>query len=373
MWSITRSRPVWLYPLIGIFVLCVQPSQSTSELPVLRIFNWSEYIEIDASIDESEPIVKRSPTLSSFVEKHPCEIEYYEYEDEALMREKIFGQPGFFDVVCMSMSDLKLFIEGDKLSPISGEQVPNKAHLIPKMSTAEFDPEGRFFIPFLVGTEGIVYREDILGEKVTTWRQYFDPPSCLHSKMGALNSAETMICAALKNNGCSINEDASDLLRDAARSIRQLKRKGFLAFVTSDIEEIQEKLLSGEMAMTVLYSGDALAAVDEDPNGNIAYTIPSEGGTIFMDSWVVLKDSQQQDLAYKFLNHILDPEVHASNAAYCRYICPNQAAQKIMKEKYPNILSNPSIYPASETMAKLEFNWGTDVAEWNRLWKRVIE
>ncbi len=368
-----RIRPTCFRIAMGGVFFLVGFHGGEAETPVLRVYNWSEYIDIDPSVPEDRPIVDRSPTLSSFVRTHHCQLEYYEYEDEALMREKIFGQPGFFDLVCMSLSDFKMFLEADQLEKIPIEKVPNRINLIPKMASVEFDPRGDFFIPHLVGTEGIAYRKDLVGKEVTTWKDYFNPPETLKGKVGGLNSAETMIAASLLALGYTGNETQPTVVKDAARNLLELKRKGFLAFITSDIDEIQAKLLSGEMAMTVLYSGDALAAADEDPDGLVKYSIPHEGATLFMDNWVVMKNSQQKELAFQFLNHLLVPEIHAANAAFCRCICPNQAATEVMKAKFPEILENPSIYPPENVMEKLEFNWGSDVATLNRLWKRIIE
>lgn len=359
--------------LASVILLLLSNQAVRAETPVLRVLNWSEYIDIDDSIDKSKSIVERSPTLSSFVKKHGCELEYYEYEDEPLMREKVLSQPGFYDVVSMSLSDQQLFLENGRLSPIPIEKVPNKIHLIPSMATTEADPKGEYFVPFMVGTEGIVYRTDLVGKTVSSWSDYFEPGEHLKGKLGCLNSSETMLAASLKSEGFSINERDPERLRQATRKLFDLKRKGFLTFITSDIGEIHEKLLSGEMAMTVLYSGDALAAVDEDTEGKIAYTLPLEGVQIFMDTFVVLEDSSQKELAYRFLDHILDPEIHAANAAYLQYICPNRSAVEILEAKHPEILENPSIYPPEEMLKKCEFGAVNDLAAWNRLWSRVVD
>lgn len=375
-WSASRGRGsmknIWRLTLLGLALFGAAPTRS-EETPVLRVFNWSAYIEIDHSIPNSEPIEKKSPTLSSFMEKHSCRIEYYEYDDEAMMREKILGQPGFFDVACMSISDVKMFLDAGKLARMPEEKVPNKGHLMPILAAFEFDPTAAHFAPYLVGTEGIAYRKDLVGHEVTSWSSYFDPPEHLKGMVGALNSAETMVGAAVKYEGRSVNTASTRDLWGAAHRLRRLKEEGYLSHISSDIWEVQRKLRQGELAMSVLYSGDALSAADGATDGNVVFAIPKEGAQAFMDSWVVFADSANPDLAFAFVNHLLDPEVHARNAAYLNYFSPNEKAVEILRERHPEILNNPTILPPEEVMERLEFQWSGDVAVMNRLWRRLAE
>jgi len=65
---------------------CALAGDGSSELPVLRILNWSDYIEIDEEADASLPIVARSPILREFAARHGCEIDYHEFEDSTEVR-----------------------------------------------------------------------------------------------------------------------------------------------------------------------------------------------------------------------------------------------------------------------------------------------
>ena len=68
-----------------------------------------------------------------------------------------------------------------------------------------------------------------------------------------------------------------------------------------------------------------------------------------MDNIVILKSSKQKELAYKFIDFLLDADVAARNAEYTQYASPNKAANA----KLPDTLKkNQFIYPPAEYLQK---------------------
>tara|TARA_B110000037_G_C17048487_1_gene476722 strand:- start:812 stop:1357 length:546 start_codon:yes stop_codon:yes gene_type:complete len=155
--------------------------------------------------------------------------------------------------------------------------------------------------------------------------------------------------------------------RKLTQEFRKLKEGGYLYDVSSNVEELSTCLLNGELAMAVMYSGDALAVSSVNPN--IKYVVPEEGSEIYVDSLAVLDDSSQKELAYKFVNFMLDPEVNARNSIELLFPTMNLAALSVVERERPDLLSNADIYPLPDTLLSLkEFNAYSVVQEqyWNR-------
>jgi spermidine/putrescine transport system substrate-binding protein len=80
------------------------------------------------------------------------------------------------------------------------------------------------------------------------------------------------------------------------------------------------------------------------------------------------KDAPHQEMAEKFINYILEPEVGAKISNFIKYGSPNKVAiEKGLVNKED--LQNKAIYPAAETFSKLVFL--KDVGEASQLYDRA--
>jgi len=354
------------------FILAISFYSHADDKKVLRVFNWSEYIAVDDSASVELPVTQRSPMLKAFAEKYDCVIEYYEYDDTPEMLKAVENTPGFYDVLVVSHADLKNLIKGNKIEKMNQELIPNIINISPSYRSIEGDKAGEYFAAYLVGTTGIVYRRDIVGYDVTSWKTLFEPEDKLKGKVNIFDDPVSAFPMAMQYLGQDPNSQDKNIIKSAGRLIYNLKKNGFMDFPTADIASIRTKLLSGEFAVSAMYSGDALVAMDEDKEGNLKYVIPNEGGEFYIDCFAVLKESTSKELAHQFINFALQPQVHAENAMYLQYLCPNTKATEFIKNKAPDQLVNPAIYPPKSTVSKLK-QYGNSSPEIYRLWNKVFK
>lgn len=317
-------------------------------------------------------MTERSPTLGKFAQKHGCDIEYTEYDAEDELLKMIQNLPNYYDVVVTTTDIIKSLLAAGRLAKISPDLVPNIRHVIPKYASIPADPKGEYFVPYMVGTTGIAYRRDLVGHDVTSWKDYFEPAETLKGKIGALDTFYN-IPFAMKYMGIDIHTRDRNQIKKAAMLLFNLKKNGFLVEIISDPEEIRKKLISGELAMATLYSGDALSAADEDPRGMIRYALPKEGGEFYIDSMTIPKDAPNKELAHKFIDFILEPEINAAIVVDINYTTPNRNAPEFIKKTKPEYLSNPGVYPPAEVMERLEMFKDLDFEEFRRLWRKIAE
>jgi spermidine/putrescine transport system substrate-binding protein len=70
-----------------------------------------------------------------------------------------------------------------------------------------------------------------------------------------------------------------------------------------------------------------------------------------MDTMVIPPKAPNPDLAHKFINFILDPQIGGRLSAFTRYATPNAAAKAHVP---PDDVANIVIYPSAEMMPRLE-------------------
>src|SRR5690606_40137227 len=78
-----------------------------------------------------------------------------------------------------------------------------------------------------------------------------------------------------------------------------------------------DKMIAGEAALAVVWSGDAVYMKWENPD--LEYALPSEGSNLWVDAMVIPKTSKNKAAAELFINFMCDPEIAFKNADYIEY------------------------------------------------------
>lgn len=347
------------------------PADGGTNVPVLRVFNWEDYIDLDAAAPTNLPLAERSPSLREFARKFGCRIEYIEGADSDDINNKIVNLPGFFDVVVVSTEDARTLILGGRTADLPGEAVPNLRHILPRYGRPAGTPVATNCAAYLFGITGLAYRRDLTGRPLKGWRDYFEPDAAWKGRLGLMNSSYEMFYAALKHLGFSLTTTNAADLRAAAASLQRLKDGGYFGLSTTDMRELAAGLTAGDIVMAPMYSTDALAAVAEDPE-HLAFVVPAEGAENYVDYWIVLKDAPHRDLAFKFVNFMLDPDVHAGVSAYLHAGCPSAAAVERLRTRAPELLADPAIYPPPDLATRLETPQA-NLQGIHPLWLRIMD
>ncbi|MCY1421631.1 Spermidine-binding periplasmic protein SpuE [compost metagenome] len=113
-------------------------------------------------------------------------------------------------------------------------------------------------------------------------------------------------------------------------------------------------LANGNVCAVIGFNGDvvqAAASAREANNGiDIAYSIPEEGSTLWMDMLVIPKNAPHEKNAYAYLNYLLSPEVIANISNSIHYANPNSAADQFLT---PAVKQDAAIYPPKDVLEKL--------------------
>ena len=107
------------------------------------------------------------------------------------------------------------------------------------------------------------------------------------------------------------------------------------------VDETKDKMIAGEAAMGVMWSGDAQFAISQNPD--LAYVIPKEGSNVWVDCMVIPKDAKNKTNAEKFLDFLCRPDIAKLNCEAIGYSSPNTGAIELLGDDYmSNLVMNPA-------------------------------
>jgi spermidine/putrescine transport system substrate-binding protein len=269
---------------------------------------------------------------------------------------------------------VELMARDGLLATLDKSLLPNLTHLDPGQLGLYFDPENTHSVPYLYGITGIAYSKAAFPNGVDSWAAVFDPAQveAYRGQLSMLDDERETPGAALRFLGRSLNETDPAALAEVQELL--VAQKELLAAYNSS--DVNRKLAGGEYVIAHAFSGDAMQArsglEDEfDGNPDIAFVIPKEGGTIWMDNLAILADSPNAYTAHVFINFLLQPEIAARNAEYVGYLSPNKDAVPLLSEEVRALYAE-GFAPSEETAARLEWIERSDgSAAFTELWTAV--
>ncbi len=334
---------------LGVYVLRPRPAPGAGE--TLYFLNWADYIPEDL--------------LKKFAAETGAKVvlDTFESPEAMLAKLKAGADQEFSLVVAPDYYVLQMAREG-LIAPLEKARLQNLGNLDPFFQDPPYDPGLRYSVPYLWGTTGLAYREDLVKGPVDSYAVLFDPARQVGPFL-LLDEMRETIGAALKYLGYSVNTTDPKALEKAQGLLLEAKRRsvGFAGGV-----EALNRILGGDAAVALAYSGDVLQARQEDER--LRYAIPKEGGTLWTDALVVLKRGPAQDLAYRFIDFLLEPQNAASLAQYTHYATPVAKALPFLPEE---MRQDPTVFPPEEVREKLEYlkDLGPDIALYDRVWTEV--
>ena len=128
------------------------------------------------------------------------------------------------------------------------------------------------------------------------------------------------------------------------------------------IDQVRDKMIGGEAAVGVIYSGEMLYIQDEvaalNLDYHLEYVIPEEGTNVWLDSWVIPKNAKNKENAEKWINFLCRPDIAVKNFEYITYATPNKAAIGAAGRRNPEQQSRLPRCKAAEKLRGLPVSWG---------------
>lgn len=299
-----------------------------STLPVLaeevvNVYNWEDYINQKA--------------IEMFQEETGIKVNYMNFTTNEDMMVQVRATPAAFDVVFPSDYCVERLIAENLLEELNFDNIPlAKENTLNWLQTPSYDKEGKYSVPFMWGTVGILYNTKMVDEPVDSWGLLWDQK--YNNNVFMLDSIRDTLGLALKYCGFSMNTRDPIEIETAKQKLIEQKTSGMVK--AYQVDETKDKMVANEAALAVVWSGDAQYAIDLNPD--LAYSVPKEGSNVWVDAMVVPKGARNKENAEKFINFMCRPDIAKLNCEQIRYSSPNKAAIELMGSEYSdNKVMNP--------------------------------
>ena len=325
---------------------CGKSAEKAGGAGEVYVYNWGEYIDEDV--------------IAQFKEETGIDVIYDMFETNEEMYPVIEAGGVKYDAVCPSDYMIQKMIENNMLAEINFDNIPNIKEIDSKYMdmSRSFDPENKYSVPYCWGTVGILYNTSMVApeDAPTKWSDLWDEK--FKDNILMQDSVRDAFMVALKSLGYSMNTTNEAEIAEARDLL--IKQKPLVqAYV---IDQVRDKMIGGEAAMGVIYSGEMLyiqqEVADLGLDYSLEYVIPEEGTNLWLDSWVIPANAPNKENAEKWINFLCRPT-------------PNKGAFDLLDSDLQN---NKAVFPDTDSLKNCEvFQYlGTDVDSiYNEYWKEV--
>jgi spermidine/putrescine transport system substrate-binding protein len=302
----------------------------------LHLYNWNNYIAED--------------TVKRFQAACRCRLlqDYYS-DNEELLAKLAAGATGY-DILVPTGNAVQTLIRQGALRELDHSKLPNLANIKPEFLDLWFDPGNRYSVPYAYSVTLIGYNVERirdLGVPTDTWALIFEPKHLerIEGKVTVLDSQRELFCAALFYLGYDGNDTDEGRLREARDLILRAKPYWAAFNASSYIKE----LTIGNIWVAHGYSNDMFQAALDASNAkrpfSIGFSTPGEGAVLGLDNMVMHRSGPRPDLAYEFINYMLEGRNAAELTNMIGSGNPNAAAMQYIA---PAIRGNNAIFPDAE-------------------------
>jgi spermidine/putrescine transport system substrate-binding protein len=317
-----------------------------SDKPKLYIYNWTYYIP--------------DQVIKDFQKKFGVKVYYdmYASNEEMYAKLKVGGGTGY-DLVFPSGDFASIMINEGMLQEIDKSRISNFSNIDPVIfPKIKFDPEMRHCIPYAMGTAGVSVNTAKVPEFEKSWRIF--ESEAIKGRFTLLDDMREVMGAALKTLGYSVNSVDTAQLGEAKALVMEWK-KGAVKF---DAEAFGKGLAAGEFWATHGYAENVFMELEGEAKKEATFFIPKEGGPMYMDYFVILKDAKNVDQAYQFINYIHEPEVYAKIMDELEMPSINVPARKHMEV-------TPHYQIEDLENSEMKEDLGEHLELYNKIWQEI--
>jgi len=278
----------------------------------INILAWPGYAE-DGSTDPAVDWV------TPFEKETGCEVNVKTYgtSDEAVQ----LMQSGGYDVISASGDASLRLIYGGDLQPVNLDLIPNYADIFDNLKDRPWNTVdgANYGVPHGRGANVLQYTIGKVDPAPDSWSLVWEPNSPAAGKITAYDSAIYIADAAVYLMSTKPELGITDPYAldqtqfDAAMELLK-QQKPLVGEYWADYTKYIEAVKSGSIVVGT--SWQVIANVLNGEAETVGAVKSKEGATGWSDTWMISKNVEAVDCAYKWLNWIIKPDVNAQAAEW---------------------------------------------------------
>lgn len=239
----------------------------------------------------------------SFLAAHPDGVAatIFGDDDDALTKVKAGFSP---DVAHPCYDKIARWRAADLLQPIDTSRIANWATIFPVFQDLpDIDAgDGKvWMVPWDWGNTSILYRTDLIPDAEQSWELLWDDKySGRLATIDAVHDTPLVAALLVGVDPFDMTAEEMDKVADKLRAQRPL-----LTAYTTDMTSVEQSLASGELVAAMTWNASATALKRQGVA--VEFMKPKEGMLTWACGFVMLKNAEDPDLVYDFINSRLDP------------------------------------------------------------------
>ena len=261
---------------------------------VLHLYNWTYYTP--------------DSVIQAFEKKYGVKVVYDDFASNEDMFAKLMAGSKGYDLVVPSADYVSIMIKLNMLEPIDISKIPNIRYLRPEvLSRIDYDPQMQFSVPYYMGAAGIAVNTKEVGDYERSWNIF--ERKDLKNRMTMMDDMREVMGAALGVLGYEPNSTNPEELEQAYRLIQNGWKPNLVKF---DADGFAKSFASGDFLVVHGYAEAVFAEMQDDQAQYVDFFIPSGiHSPLYIDSFCIPKGAPHPELAYAFINFMLEPTVYA--------------------------------------------------------------
>jgi len=336
--------------------VCPEPQAQTEVTSKeLNLFVWTEYIPTEWK--------------ECFELVYGVKINHDEYSSNEEMYAKLSAGGTSFDLILPTDYIVALMVSQNMLQKWDKNKLAIMDNIDSGYKDLPFDPGNEYTIPYMSGTDAIVYNADRVPNPPTSWEDLWNPDYA--GRLVLLDDPRVVIGFTLLTLGYDLNTKDPQQLEEAKTKLQELIPNVKLF----DSDSPKTALIAGDVDLGNVWNGEAFTAQQEDPA--FQYVFPTEGTILWQDNWAIPAGAPHLDAAYAWVNYIEQGDMFWMMLRDFPYTVPNKAALDYAKENqtelYDGYVNSPITNTPPEVLANGVFM--EDVGEatplYDQIWTEV--
>jgi len=345
----------WLIGLLASLILIC--SSCTKKIPTLNLLVWEGYA--DPSF------------VAGFEEQCKCKVaaSYMGSSDELVAKLR-GGSAGNYDVISPSSDVATMISTAGLAAPLDLSKLPSYNQLSPMLTALPLvRANGQVFgVPFMWGPNPLIYETTAFPQAPDSWSVLWDPK--LKGKISVWDELSTVYMAA-QVLGYD-KPDPSQLYNLTDEQLESVKKK------LLELKPNIRKMWSTGGELTNLFENHEVVAAMGWPlntaelrkkNFPVGETIPKENTTGWIDHLMITAASENKDLAYQFLEYMVEAKTQKAVSDVTHYTPANPQAGALMTADERQLLHLDDV----DNYQKRIYFWQNVPrrAKYNEIWNEV--
>lgn len=308
------KKIITLLSLIILFTAC-GGNNAEKEKNQLYIYSWADFIPREV--------------YEKFEKETGIKVVEDIYSSNEEMYAKLKAGANGYDILLPSTDYVEILNKEGMIEHLNKDKISTFKNIDPEVlkKVQYFDPDNSLSIPYAMGATGIIVNKKYIKNYPKDFSIYLRED--FKGKMTLLDDMREVMTSALLTLGYKADTTNEEEIKAAAELVKKWKKN----IIKFDSESFGKGFATGEFYVVHGYSDNVYRELDDEQKKNTEFIIPEKGGTSYIDSFVITKNSKNMDNAYKFLEFIHRPDIYAKIADTLEIPSINIPAKKLMKSK----------------------------------------